>query len=155
MSKDRWFEITVDHRKTAATNETEFVDSLDLKSTQGKTIGEGASQTLGDQDPDAPDAPATVDAAPKDVVDPLIILAKPRAGYTDEARHENLQGLVRLRITLLRNGSLGKIDTLSTLKYGLTEQAIAAAKKIVFLPKQINGVRVNSVVTFEYSFSIY
>jgi hypothetical protein len=41
------------------------------------------------------------------------------------------------------------------LKYGLTEQAINAARRLVFLPKRVNETPVNSVVTIEYTFSIY
>ena len=154
MAKNRWIEMAIINRKDAKTNEKEFVESLELKSNEGEPIGDGSEATLGDSDPGAPDAPAT-DPAAKPAGDPLMIIAKPRAKYTEYARHANEQGTVKLRVELLRNGAVGKIEALSTLKYGLTEQAIAAAKKIVFLPKQTNGVRVNSVVTFEYSFSIY
>jgi len=38
---------------------------------------------------------------------------------------------------------------------GLSEQAIAAAKKIVFLPKRVNGVNINVAKMIEYSFHIY
>jgi TonB family protein len=154
MAKNRWIEMAIVGRKDAKTNEKEFVESLELKSNEGEPIGDGSEATLGDSDPGAPDAPAT-DPAAKPAGDPLMIIAKPRAKYTEYARHANEQGTVKLRVELLRNGAVGKIEALSTLKYGLTEQAIAAAKKIAFLPRQVNGVRVNSVVTFEYSFSIY
>jgi TonB family protein len=154
MSKDRWIELTIDHRKDAKTNEKEFVESLDLKSNQGRSIGDGAEATIGDSDTGAADASAA-DSTSKPPGDPLIVLSRPRAKYTDSARSSGIQGVVRLRIELLRNGSLGNIEVVKGLKYGLTEQAVAAAKKIVFLPRRVNGVRVNSTVTFEYSFSIY
>jgi hypothetical protein len=50
---------------------------------------------------------------------------------------------------------VGSITPVTTLKYGLTEQAIVAAKKLVFLPKRINGVPVSVTTMFEYNFRIY
>lgn len=89
------------------------------------------------------------------VTTPLKIISKPRAQYTDEARAQNVQGVVRLKITLLANGSVGSITPVNRLGYGLTEQAIAAARQIRFEPKKVNGVPQPSIVTFEYNFSIY
>jgi TonB family protein len=89
------------------------------------------------------------------VTSPLKITAKPRAQYTDEARTNNVQGTVRLKITLMANGQVGNITPLNRLPYGLTEQAIAAAGQIKFEPRKVNGVAQSSVVTFEYSFTIY
>jgi TonB family protein len=154
MSKNRWIEIVINRRANATTNEKEFVESLELKSDQGKPIGDGAEATIGDPYADGNDASPTNPPA-KAVTDPVIIVAKPRANYTDVAREHNVQGVVRLHLELLRNGSVGNIEVVDGLKFGLTEQAIAAARKIVFLPRQVNGVRVDSIVTFEYSFTIY
>jgi TonB family protein len=89
------------------------------------------------------------------VTTPLKILAKPRASYTDEARAQNVQGTVRLKVTLLASGGIGSITPLTRLPYGLTEQAIAAARQIRFDPKKINGQAQSVSMTFEYNFSIY
>ena len=89
------------------------------------------------------------------VTSPLKVLSRPRAQYTDSARTNNVQGVVRLKVTLLANGSVGSITPLSNLPYGLTEQAIAAARQIKFEPRKVNGVSQSSIVTFEYSFTIY
>jgi TonB family protein len=85
----------------------------------------------------------------------LKILAKPRASYTDEARAQNVQGTVRLKVTLLASGGIGGITPLTRLPYGLTEQAIAAARQIRFDPKKVNGQPQSVSMTFEYNFSIY
>ena len=92
---------------------------------------------------------------PLAVTSPLKVLSKPRAQYTDTARTNNVQGVVRLKITLMANGSVGNITPLNSLPYGLTEQAIAAARQIRFEPRKVNGVPQSSIVTFEYSFTIY
>ena len=86
---------------------------------------------------------------------PLQILAKPKATYTDAARTNNVQGSVRLKITLLASGAVGSITPVTRLPHGLTEQAIAAARQIRFRPKMINGVPQSVVVTFDYGFNIY
>ena len=58
-------------------------------------------------------------------------------------------------MTFSKDGSIGDIKVIQGLGYGLTEHAIAAAKQIVFQPKQINGVTVSVTKTVEYNFNIY
>ena len=89
------------------------------------------------------------------VTSPLKITAKPKAQYTDAARAQDVQGVVRLKIALLANGSVGSITPINELPFGLTEQAIAAARQIKFEPRRVNGVPQTAIVTFEYSFTIY
>ncbi len=86
---------------------------------------------------------------------PLVILSKPKATYTNEARENGVQGVVRLRITLLASVSVGGIEVIRRLPDGLTEQAIAAARKIEFEPKTLNGQSISVRVTFDYGFNIY
>lgn len=83
------------------------------------------------------------------------IISKPQARYTDAARVNNTEGIVRLKVTLMANGEVGSIQPVSALPDGLTEQAIAAARAIKFEPKKIDGTAVSTTVTVDYSFSIY
>jgi|GEM_PF-6042080 len=85
----------------------------------------------------------------------LLILSKPRATYTDAAREYNIQGTVRLKVVFLKNGVIGSIQPITELPYGLTEQAVAAARLIRFEPKKVAGEPVNVTKIVEYSFSIY
>jgi|GEM_PF-5866205 len=62
-------------------------------------------------------------------------------------------GIVRLKVELLANGKVGTVTPLSTLPFGLTDQAVAAARQIKFEPKRENGVPQNSTVVFEYTYS--
>jgi TonB family protein len=149
---NRWVELAVHRRKDSKVND-DFLDSLQFESDEGKSIGEGSPRTLGDSVSHSGQLPDPALGLPES--DPLWILGKPRATYTDAARHANEQGSVRLKLTLLANGTVGTITPVTTLNYGLTEQAIAAAKKVVFLPKRINGTPVSVVVTFDYGFNIY
>jgi len=89
------------------------------------------------------------------VTQPYKITFQPKATYTDTARSNNVQGAVRLKITLLASGEVGSIVPVTRLPDGLTEKAIAAAKQIRFEPKMINGNPVSVVITREYTFTIY
>jgi TonB family protein len=83
------------------------------------------------------------------------ILSKRRANYTDEARQNNLQGNVVLRVTFLASGRVGSISSVSGLPYGLTEQAIAAAREIKFNPATRNGIPYTKQMIVQYGFTIY
>jgi TonB family protein len=78
----------------------------------------------------------------------------PRAEFTEAARSTNVQGNVRLKVVLLATGQIGAITPITKLPYGLTEQAIAAARQITFKPKMVNGVAMSVVVTVDYLFSL-
>ena len=101
------------------------------------------------------DGTARNDNAPPVFSEVFRTISQPKARYTDAARNADTEGAVRVRITLLSTGGVGSVVVLSRLSHGLTEQAIAAARKIVFLPKRVNRVAVSVVVTREYTFTIY
>jgi TonB family protein len=86
---------------------------------------------------------------------PLKILAQPRAEYTDAGRTNNVNGVVRLHVEFLSSGKIGEIKVVSALPYGLTQQALNAAKHIRFEPKTENGKPVKAARTVEYRFSLY
>lgn len=88
-------------------------------------------------------------------IKPLRLVLSPRAKYTEEARKNNTQGTVRLRVTLAASGGVTSVAVISGLPYGLTEQAIAAARKMVFIPGKRNGVKVSISRIVEYGFNIY
>ena len=67
----------------------------------------------------------------------------------------NIQGSVTLKVTFLANGGIGSVTPVSGLPYGLTEQAIMAARRMVFLPFKRNNTTVSVTKTVVYSFSIY
>ena len=88
-------------------------------------------------------------------VTPVKILRKPQASYTSNARSAGITGTVRLAILLGADGNIQHILKLRGLGYGLDEQALGAARQIEFQPKMKDGKPVSTVVTVEYSFSIY
>lgn len=92
---------------------------------------------------------------PRPVTQNFRIISNPKAVYTDPARTNNVQGTVKLKVTLLASGQVGSITPVTRLPHGLTEQAIAAARQIRFEPKKVNGVAQSVIVTLDYSFRIY
>lgn len=135
---------------------------------QGNGIGTGAGNGIGsgngngrgggngDGSGDGDGAPPRIPPKPvAPVVEPFKILSKPRANYTDTARQNQVTGVVRVRVQFLPSGAIGSVTPLNSLPYGLTEQAIAAAKQIRFEPQKANGSPVAVTKVIEYSFSIY
>jgi TonB family protein len=86
---------------------------------------------------------------------PYKVTYQPKATYTDQARSANVQGSIRLLIGLGADGKVGHILVLKPLGYGLDQQAVKAARAIKFEPATENGKPVASVITREYTFSIY
>ena len=86
---------------------------------------------------------------------PVQIISKPRAYYTDMAQQNNVQGTVTLRVSFKANGETGSISPVRTLPYGLTEQAILAARGIRFKPALKDGIPQTVIKSVEYNFTIY
>lgn len=86
---------------------------------------------------------------------PIQIFSKVSPNYTDAARRNGVEGVVRLKITFLATGVIGSITPVLSLPDGLTESAIAAAREIKFNPPTRNGVPYNLSKLVEYHFSIY
>ena len=91
---------------------------------------------------------------------PLMILSKPRPNYTDEARTNNIQGTVQVRVTFLPDGTIGKISDVPQNKenlrrFGLVKAALEAAKKIRFEPAVKNGKPIKATRILTYSFTLY
>jgi TonB family protein len=124
-----------------------------LGSGSGGGMGSGTGGGIGDGNgpgggpPPPPSRPA--------VTEKVKILFKPKAPYTDEARQNNVQGSVTLKVVFLASGQIGSITPLTRLPYGLTENAIAAARQIKFEPAKRDGVPYTTSVTFQYGFNIY
>jgi TonB family protein len=82
------------------------------------------------------------------------ILSQPLPKYTDEARRNQTEGQVTLRITLAADGTVSNVEPLTTLPYGLTDQAEKAARKIKFIPAKYNGSAIEELKTITYSFDL-
>lgn len=121
----------------------------------GDGIGNGngsGREGGGNNPPPPPPAPKKEVAV---VSEPLKIISKPRANYTDEARTKQVTGVVRVRVQFLPSGQIGSVSPVSSLPYGLTEMAIAAARNIKFEPAKRNGVPYPVTKQVEYNFTLY
>ena len=124
-----------------------------IGSGSGNGRGNGNGNGVGDgTERNPPPPPPAVPVGPTVGVK---ILSQPKPPYTDSARQNQVTGVVRLKVTFTANGQIGSISPVSGLPYGLTENAIAAARQIRFEPAKKNGQPVTSTRTVEYSFSIF
>ncbi len=89
---------------------------------------------------------------PKGPTTGIKILSKPRPAVSEAARQSNIRGIIRLRVTFLVSGKIGRVSVVKGLPNGLTEKAIEATRKIRFKPPMRNGVpySVNKVVQYNY-----
>ena len=83
------------------------------------------------------------------------VLFKPEPAYTEEARRNQIEGTVMLRVVFANNGEVVQIRAVHTLPFGLTERAIAAARQIKFVPAVKGGQPVSVFMQLEYNFHLY
>jgi TonB family protein len=76
----------------------------------------------------------------------------PAAAYPDEARAAKAKGEVRLRLVLASDGTVKYIFPMKPLQHGLTEAAMAAARKIKFEPAIRDGKPASQFATLSYEF---
>jgi TonB family protein len=158
---DGWYELRVVN--SANSNDPDsvaknFLESFKIANNQkGTPIGKGANAIIGDK---SVKTEVIIEKTPKmpspEVKStPIKIVFQPRANYTDAARENEINGVVRLKVIFQANGSTGSISVVSGLPYGLTEQAIVAARKIVFIPLQRDSKSITVSKTVEYRFTQY
>ena len=83
------------------------------------------------------------------------LLLKPEPRYTEEARRNDVTGTVVLRVVFSHTGQITNIRALQPLPFGLTEQAIVAARGIKFMPATKGGRPVSVYMQLEYNFNLY
>ena len=120
-------------------------DGIATGSGSGYGSGSGTSTLWSDSPPPA---------SPQ-VISPLKILYKKKARYTEEAQTNDVEGTVTLRVTFLASGDIGAITKIRCLPYGLTEEAIAAAREIKFEPEKVNGIPKTTTRPVSFTFNIY
>lgn len=91
----------------------------------------------------------------KDVDRKAVVVMKPEPMYTEEARQNSISGTVVLKVAFSSDGSVVNIHTILGLPYGLTKNAIEAAKKIKFVPAVKDGRFVSMWMQLEYNFNLY
>ncbi len=84
----------------------------------------------------------------------LRILHREQAGYTQAAREVGIVGTVKLALVYGENSDVRDIKVIRGLPFGLTEQAIIAAKKVQFEPAYKDGEPVSVKGSMEFTFSL-
>jgi TonB family protein len=90
-----------------------------------------------------------------EVSTPARIKSKPVPQYPDEAKAHRIEGVVVLQAVLSSSGRITDIQILEGLPYGLTEQSIAAARRIRFEPAIKDSRPVSTLVKLEYHFGLF
>ena len=85
----------------------------------------------------------------------LRVRTTPRPEYTRFARAYFLSGTVVIRATFMLNGTVGNVEVVRGLPFGLSGEAIKAAKAIKFDPAIRRGNPATVIRTIEYAFTIY
>jgi TonB family protein len=83
------------------------------------------------------------------------VLSKPEPQYTEEARKHQVSGTVVLRVIFAEDSRVRGIIVLKRLPYGLTAQAVRAARQVRFVPAMKDGRPVSMWMQLEYNFNIY
>ena len=79
-------------------------------------------------------APAHEEACDEPIVKAKLKGALVKPTYTDDARRAQIEGVVRVEMTVDDQGNVIAVKVLKGLGYGLDEAAIAAAKQLTFEP---------------------
>jgi protein TonB len=119
---------------------------------EGRPAGAG---TGAEKRPRAPTAPPAASAgeAPctEEPTKPALRDGAIRAQYSDEARSANVEGKVRMEVTINAEGDVTGVRVLEGLGHGLDEAAIVAAKHQKFRPITRCGKAVAAPKPFVYS----
>jgi len=75
-------------------------------------------------------------------------------GYTEEARKNNIQGIVTLRVLVGADGAVKRVMITRGLPDGLDERAIAAAYQARFKPAMKDGQPVEYWVGLQMEFNL-
>jgi len=109
-----------------------------IGSGDGRGVGPGRGYNMGGGDPGLG---AGSGNTPASVVDSKPVpLNRPRPNYTEEARKNKIQGVVRVRVLIGPDGGVKQVRIVGGgLGDGLNEQAISAAYQIRFRPAMKDG----------------
>ncbi|GGH16158.1 energy transducer TonB [Silvibacterium dinghuense] len=85
---------------------------------------------------------------------PIVVISKPRAAYTAEAKQLHIEGDVTLQVRFTADGRVQVLQVVSGLGHGLDEQARAVAEGIRFKPATKDGHPVDEVTVIHVTFQL-
>lgn len=80
------------------------------------------------------------------------VIGEVRIDYPREARRNEIEGVVRLKVTIDWSGKVVAAKVISGLGYGLDEAALEAVKRFRWKPATKNGEAVSTEITYAYRF---
>ena len=84
----------------------------------------------------------------------VVLLSKPKPGYTEEARRLKIEGDVTLQVKFTASGQVQVLRVVSGLGYGLDELAQDAARRIQFKPATRDGRAVDEITMIHVTFQL-
>ena len=90
--------------------------------------------------------------SPREVTRKARIRSRPEPEYTSEARAKGVSGVVVIKAVFSSDGKVTNIRVIKELPYGLTEEAVRAARQIKFDPAIKDGREVSQHIQIEYYF---
>lgn len=77
-----------------------------------------------------------------------------RPRYTPEAMRAKLQGVVKMELVVLPDGTVGAARVIQSLEAGLDRAALVAARYWYFNPPKVDGVPVAATVFMDLEFRL-
>jgi len=122
----------------------------------GSTIGDRDGKSVGTSDIEGKGGASNIDGPYSPGMTPAKCLYCPDPEYTDEARHEKLQGIVTLRVFVTADGHAGQVRIVKGLGLGLDERAVDAVRKWRFDPaRDTSRKEVAEWVTVEATYRLF
>jgi TonB family protein len=85
---------------------------------------------------------------------PIVVLSKPKAAYTAEARQLKIEGDVTLQVRFTAAGRVEVLQVLNGLGHGLDQQAKTVAEGIQFKPATKDGHPVDQITVIRITFQL-
>ena len=145
----RLYEFSVVGNSLEDEGAKQFFSSIVIsKKTDGIEIEEGEGQPFSNPGCDEIAGGREVDRRVR-------LVMKPEPMYNELARQKRTVGTIIVKALFSCNGTVTDISVLEALPNGLTDQAIAALKKLKFVPAVKNGKYVSVWMQLEYHFNLY
>lgn len=148
-AEGRLYEFTVVGNSAEDEATKHFFSSIVIsKKADGIEVRDGAGETFSSPNCDEIALGGKVDRKVR-------LVMKPEPSYTEPARQKQTVGRVIVKAIFSCNGSVTDIRVVEMLPNGLTEQAVAASRKIKFVPAVKDGKYVSMWMQLEYNFNLY
>jgi protein TonB len=139
-------------KPVAGLTEESLSDNADGPAVQvGNTMMDKTATTAVDPNDVKPYAGPTAPPAPV-LVEPKVLQEWTDGSYPEEARENNIEGIVRLQVTVSPEGYVTNVVVIKGLGFGLDEEAKRRIKKYRFAPATRDGQAIATTIPFNFRF---